>query len=304
MSQAVFFTGGSGLLALNWAMEIQSHYSVTLGLHERKINLRGMKTLEANLASPAEVLRALDTVQPDIVVHAAGVTNVETCESNPRLAEEVNVRCAANVARGCATRGVRLVHVSTDHLFAGVAAGADESWTVEPQNVYARTKAQAELEVLQTLPSALVVRTNFFGWGPSYRRSFSDSIIAALRADRELLLFQDVFFTPILIAALAGAVHDLLDRKAVGIFHVAGDDRISKHDFGLAVARYFQLDARLIKAGSIRDQPGLVRRPLDMSLSNRKLRALLGRGAGGIADHLTRLREQEDLGLAGEIQQL
>lgn len=303
MRDSVFFTGGSGLLALNWASKIRDRQLVTLGLHNRKAGLKGVNTHKTSLDSVNEVLRAFDAVQPRIVVHTAGLTNVEACEANPALAEQINVRLATNVARACATRDLSLVQISTDHLFTGDAAFADETWPPAPQNVYGRTKAQAEAEVLEVNPAALVVRTNFYGWGPCYRRSFSDAIIADLRAGREMLLFEDVFFTPLIIEALVDAVHDLLDREASGIFHVTGDDRISKYDFGLAVAKHFELDARAIKAGSIRDRSGLVRRPLDMSLSNRKFRALLGRGVGRTDEHLARLRQQEVSGLAQEIRQ-
>ena len=148
------------------------------------------------------------------------------------------------------------------------------------------------------------MRTNFYGWGPSYRRSFSDVIIDALRSGHELTLFDDVFYTPILIEAATNAVHELIAAKASGIFHIVGDDRISKYGFGLEIAREFGLDIGLIKHGLLADQVSLVQRPHDMSLSNKKICKLLGRKLGGVSQHIVRLHQQELGGEAREMQNL
>jgi dTDP-4-dehydrorhamnose reductase len=158
--------------------------------------------------------------------------------------------------------------------------------------------------VLEALPEALVIRTNFFGWGPSYRRTFMEFIIEALRSGKSVTLFEDVFYTPILVEAAASAVHDLVERGASGIFHVVGDERVSKYGFGLEIARQFNLDSSLIASGSLLDQPGLVQRPRDMSLSNHKVCKKLSRKLGDVAEHVARLRGQESDGLAQEIRRI
>lgn len=304
MKSTILITGGSGLLALNWALATRDRYAVTLGLHVRKVSLPGVETRRFSLDSVDAILGTLEVIQPHLVIHTAGLTNVEECEVKPDLAQYANVDLAANVAQACARLRLPLVHISTDHLFSGKSLLVEETHLVAPQNAYARTKAEAELRVLEFCPQTLVVRTNFYGWGPSYRRSFSDVIIAALREGDTVTLFQDVFYTPILSEALADAVHQLVDRKARGVFHVAGDELIPKHQFGLKVAAQFQLDPSLIKAGNLADRCDLVHRPRDMSLSNQKASRLLGRKLGGVDEQLQRLLQQEKLGLAREAQNL
>jgi dTDP-4-dehydrorhamnose reductase len=304
MRDAVLITGGSGLLAVNWAAALRGRGPVTLGLHERRVSLAGAGTHTLILDTVDDVGRAIDAVEPGVVVHTAGLANVESCEEDPGRAEAVNVQMAANVAVACASRALPLIHVSTDHVFRGDEALAGESHSVDAQNVYGRTKAEAERRVLAAYPAALVVRTNFHGWGPRYRRSFSDTIIDALRQGDAVTLFTDVFFTPILAESLAITAHDLIERHASGIVHVVGDERLSKHEFGLRLAKRFQLDAGLIRPGVLADRPLLVRRPLDMSLSNRLARRLLGRPLGDVDAHLARLQEQEQQGLARELQTL
>lgn len=304
MKQRILITGGSGLLALNWALAIRDRYSVTLGLHEREIVLAGVQARGISLESVDSLVRVFETMQLQAVIHTAGLTSVEKCEAEPDLAKRINVELAVNVAKACAKLGLPMLHISTDHLFTGVASLVEETYLVQPINVYGQTKAEAETRVLEAHPMAMVIRTNFYGWGTSYRRSFSDVVIEALRAGKELTLFQDVFYTPILVETAVQAAHDLIDLKASGIFHVVGDERISKYEFGLKIAKEFNLDASLIKPGYITDQASLVQRPQDMSLSNQKICKLLGRKLGDVGEHILMLHHQEQNGLAQELQKL
>ncbi len=289
----LLITGGSGLLALNWALATRGRYAVTLGLHDRNISITGAQTQVIDLESVDNLVRSFESEQPQIVIHTAGLTSVEKCQADPELARRLNVVLAANVAHACAMTGVSFVHISTDHLFSGEKALVDETSPITPVNVYGQTKAEAELRVLDICPQSLVIRTNFYGWGTSYRSSFSDTIIKTLRAGKTMTLFEDVFYTPILVETLVHTVHDLVDIKANGICHVVGDERISKYEFGQKIASKFSLDAELIDAGRISDQAFLVQRPHDMSLSNHKVCKLLGRNLGSTNQHLTRLFEQE-----------
>ena len=304
MGRKVLITGGSGLLALNWALAIRNQYSVILGLHMRDLSVAGVQTRQIALESADELAREFDFLKPDLVIHTAGFTNVEECERKPDQAFQVNVNLAVNVAQACAKFGVPLVHISTDHLFAGDVSFVDETHKIAPKNVYGQTKVAAERQVLEAYSKALVIRTNFYGWGPKYRSSFSDVIIKALRSEKELTLFNDTFYTPILIETAVRAIHELVEFEASGIFHVVGDERISKYEFGRKIAEEFKLDAGLIKLGFMAGQVSLAPRPHDMSLSNRKICSAIGRKLGGVSEHLARLHQQELSGLSQEIQNL
>ena len=304
MTAKVFITGGSGLLALNWALAIRESHAVTLCLHERMISLAGVQTQKMELESVEDLVRTFDDARISMVVHAAGFTNVEKCEAKPDLARHINVDLAGNVAKACAKLGLPLIHISTDHLFSGEMSMLAENSPVTPINVYGRTKAEAELQVLEAHPLALLIRTNFYGWGTSYRRSFSDVIIEALRSGKDLNLFTDVFYTPILVDTAAIAAHDLIDTKTTGIVNIVGDERISKYEFGIRIAEEFGLDAGLIKPGLLANRVELVQRPYDMSLSNQKVSKLLGRKLGGVSEHLSGLHKQEQNGFAQEMRSL
>ena len=292
------------MLAINWALQKRDQYDITLVLHKRKISLDGVETRHIPLDNRDDILEEFRAVRPHFIVHAAGLTGVEECENNPEYAFKVNVELAENVARVCKNLDIPLVHISTDHLFKGDFPYATEESPVSPVNIYAQTKAEAEARVLNTKPDALVIRTNFFGWGMSYRKSFSDIIISSLRNKQALCLFKDIYYSPILITTLVDVVHLLLEKNANGIFNVVGDERISKHQFGKIIAEIFQLDQKLIMAGKISDNKNLTHRPEDMSLSNKKVCELLGKKLGGVEDHARQLLKLEKNGFAQLAQKL
>ncbi len=193
-----------------------------------------------------------------------------------------------------------MIYISTDHLFLGNESLVNEDHPISPVNVYAKTKAEAEACVLVDAET-LIIRTNFYGWGTSYRHSFSDMIINSLRAHKKIILFKDIYYTPLLVETLVNIVHELVQRKFTGIFNVVGDDRISKYDFGLNLAKVFNLDSGLIDPGKISDCPSLVQRPQDISLSNQKVSECLNKKIGGLDQHFLILKVQEEKGLKGEL---
>lgn len=304
MKEKVFITGGSGLLATNWALAIRERFSVVLGLFDRNISMSGVESQFTNIKSFTDLTSFFETIRPQIVIHTAGLTNVEACESNPNLAQHVNVELSANVAKVCSNLGITLVHISTDHLFPGNDSLLDETTITAPTNIYGMTKAEAELRVMEEHPEALVIRTNFYAWGPNYRQSFSDTIIENLRSGKNINLFKDAYYTPILAKTLSNVVHDLINKQARGIYNVVGDERISKYEFGLKLANQFKLDSSLIIPINLAEQFTLVKRPLDTSLSNKKVCNILGRKLGGINEHIIELYKQEQQGVAQEIKNL
>ena len=304
MRKRVLITGGSGILAVNWAITMRDRHQIILGLHSRNISLRNVHSSKISIESGENFTSELNLINPDIVIHTAGLTNIETCELKPNLAHDINVKLAGNVAYACKKLAIPLVHISTDHIFSGSDSFSGETVKYAPKNVYASTKAEAEVRILDVCPEALIIRTNFFAWGPSYRRSFSDLIIDSLRVGKKITLFEDAFYTPILAESVAYIVHELIEKNANGIFNIVGDDRISKLEFGYKVAKHFDLESNLILPGYLNMHSALVIRPLDMSLSNRKTIELLGRKLGGVDEHITKLRKQEEIGIAKELQNI
>ena len=301
MKKKILITGGSGLLAINWTLTLRDEYEITLLLHTRDILIRGVKTAFHSLDSISQCIYFLNKYQPDIVIHTVGLTNIEGCESNPELAYKINVDLAKNISISCSQKNIKLVHISTDHLFSGKSSLVKEDAYTSPVNVYAQSKLRGEEVVQENCHQALIIRTNFFGWGTNYRQSFSDFILTKLKQNEQVNLFNDVFYTPIIIEQLCKKVHALVDLNAYGIFNIGGGERLSKFAFGVKLADGFDLQVGLINSVSINEKLDLVSRPRDMSLSNEKLDAALNCQIPNIAEQIQILRRQQRLEIDNQL---
>ncbi len=297
----LLITGGSGLLALNWACAMRDTWDVILVTHQHHVRLANVTTASIALDDAAHLVSQFTPYAPDVIVHAAGLTSVDECERSPARAHHANVVIATQVAYAAARMNVPLIHISTDHLFSGAHSLSTEASVLQPINQYAVTKALAEARVQDANPAALIVRTNFFGWGQAQRQSFSDWLIHNLRAGQYLPLFTDVFFTPILADALALAAHELLDRGASGVFNIVGDQRLSKYEFALLLADQFSLPRAHIQPTQLDPSHLVATRPRDMSLSNQKASQTLGRCLGNVSQFLAELHTHERTGRCTEL---
>lgn len=293
MKPRILLTGGSSLLALNWACAVRGQWDVVLGIHKHRVQLHGATSVEIDLEDTTRFGLQLSTLSPELVVHTAGLTNVDECERQPVLAYHANAVIARTVAEATALRNIPLIHISTDHLFPGIREFHSEGEPVQPLNEYGRTKALAEQWVEAAHPASLIVRTNFFCWGHRRRQSFSDWLIRSLRDGKPLTLFEDVFFTPILTDRLVLAAHKLVEKRCSGVFNVGGGERMSKFEFGNVLAGSLGLPSALIQRGRVVDAELTAPRPHDMSLDSGKAIRALGHHVGMVKDYLEELRMQE-----------
>ncbi len=293
-------TGGTGRLARNWAVAVGAEHAVTLASRTRTETLLEADHAFVSLDDKRSLTRQLLDLQPDVVVHAAGMTDVDLCEADPASAHAANVVAAVNLAEVCAFLDVAMVQISTDHLFDGVGPTFDEATTPRPVNAYGRTKAAAESAVLERHPSALVVRTNFFGLDAPGRFTLSGWILESLRSGRAVHLFDDVHFSPVLATNLARDVHELIEAGATGVVNLPAADRVSKFTFGTLLAETFGYDPSLVLRSSIADRSDLVARPREMSLSSGLRDSLLGHEALTVAQHVEQLKTLLDEGF-GEV---
>ncbi len=109
----------------------------------------GLARSELDITDAAKVSAALDEIAPDVVINAAAYTAVDAAESDEQAAMAVNATGAANLAAAARRCDARLVHVSTDYVFDGLAREPyDEEAPISPRSAYGRTKAAGESAVL------------------------------------------------------------------------------------------------------------------------------------------------------------
>ena len=103
-------------------------------------------------------------------------------------------------------------------------------------------------------------------------------------------MFTDVFFTPILLNDLGEIILELAAAQAHGLYHVAGNERLSKYDFAIRLAGIFGFGHPPIRPASVEEAPLRARRPKDMSLRTDKIARLLQRRMPMVGEGLARLQ--------------
>ena len=293
MSRMVI-TGGAGLLGLNWAIRKASTYDIHLWLHKKNINLDGISSHFIELSNVDAIAKALDLIKPDVVINAAGLTSVYGCEHNPKHSELANFIIAKNIAIATSKRSIKLVQVSTDHLFAGTTSLNNEQSPIKCLNTYAKHKSMAENEVLAKHPDALVLRTTFSDGDHLIGDLFSDLILDDMAVGRQVKMFDDVF-TPLDTSHLIDITHELLNLNQRGIINLCGGERISKYEFSVKLAAKFGYDPDLIQPIQASRLQTNLKRPLDLSLADDKLRGIIGGKSVLVDDAIESLKQHKNL---------
>jgi dTDP-4-dehydrorhamnose reductase len=230
---------------------------------------------DGNLADATSARTIFHTLQPDVIIHCAGMTQAAACERDPAQARTLNVEMTARLVElADKVRTVRIVFFSTDLVFDGRAGQYDETADANPLNIYGETKVQAERLVL-TNPLHTVIRTSLNGGvSPSGDRGFNEDLRRAWQAGRTVNLFTDEFRCPIHARVTARAVWALIEQNHAGLYHIAGTERLSRWQIGRLVAqRWPQLNPTLAPVSRLTytGPP----RPADTSLNCARVQQLL-----------------------------
>ena len=239
-------TGASGFLGANAVRALSATHEV-VGL-VRDINTAPWcrEKVTADLLVADAVRNAVHMVEPDVVLHCAALADHRLCEENAELAFAVNARASGVLAAEAATAGAAFVYVSTDAVFSGERGWYSEGEEVSPTSAYGRSKAAGEVAVQEAHPSAIVARTNFFGWSPDGHRSILEFFVRELSAGNRVPGFTNYSVTSLFVEDVIESIEVIVDSGETGIFHVVSRDRLAKVDFGRLVAAEFGFDETLI----------------------------------------------------------
>jgi dTDP-4-dehydrorhamnose reductase len=271
----LLITGASGLygsklaqLAIAEGMEVFS--SDVLG------HSQFGRFVQMDVSAKDAVNKVFQTLQPDAVVHAASLTDVDKCETTPELAYKVNVDGTQNITDAAEAVGAFLFYVSTDYVFSGKKGCYKETDALDPINYYGVTKQKAEA-IVQTYRESCIVRPSvIYGSTPAAGKvNFALWLIETLRKGNRVRIVTDQYNTPTLNTNLAEMTLEILQRRLTGIFHLCGATRVSRLEFATQIADTFGLDKPLIDPVSSAQFTWPAKRPMDSSLDTTKAQATL-----------------------------
>jgi dTDP-4-dehydrorhamnose reductase len=231
----IAITGGHGQLGRELVHTLTPHHQLTcLDLPEFDITQHG-------------VLEQIVHLKPDLVIHAAAMTDVDACARDPDAAFRVNALGTQNVAAACQRAHAAMLYISTNEVFDGAKNSPylelDEPRAINP---YGASKLAGERHVQMLLDRFYIVRTAWM-FAPN-GNNFPKKIVQAARANGSLAVVDDEISNPTYAPDLALVITQLIETNHFGIYHLTNKGIASRYDFAAHILRLAGLNVQLTRA--------------------------------------------------------
>ncbi|MCI5148964.1 MAG: dTDP-4-dehydrorhamnose reductase [Candidatus Electrothrix sp. MAN1_4] len=196
------------------------------GIGREQHTVHGQTSGQLDITDRAQVQREVQALQPDVLVNCAAYTAVDACEDDQEACWAVNAQGAGHLAEVCAAEGIRLIHISTDYVFAGnkpLPQAYTEQEPVEPLSAYGKSKLAGEQAIQEKMDNFLILRTSWlYGIGGN---NFLKTMLRLAKADPEqtIRVVHDQYGSLTWTMTLARQIDQLLSSELTGIAHATAE---------------------------------------------------------------------------------
>lgn len=254
--------GSDGTIGRALVAELRRSVVAVLGTTRRP----GGAGTQLDLADPSPffsdgVVRALDVAKrPWAAFLVAGIAGYAACEADPESTRLVNVTNTLRIAEQIMRNGAFLVYPSSSAVFGEADGPHTESSPIEPNSEYGRQKADVEQGLLAMArersgsAGAAVVRLAKVVGGEGLVGQW----LAALQRGEPVETALDLYLSPISLQFAVGALIQIAQRRATGVYHLAGEVCVSYYEFAKRLAASLGADPALVRPVKIRGSDATV----------------------------------------------
>lgn len=275
MGVRIAITGARGQLGMELVEVLSRRAQTTEAKSEWGNEIVAYGSTELDITDGAKVLKVIEGVRPDVVIHAAAFTNVDGCEAEPDKAYLVNAIGARNVAVACGEVGAAMLYVSTDFVFDGEKREPYREFDeARPLSVYGKSKLAGEKYVASLLPRHYIVRTSWL-YG-RHGKNFVKTVLNLAATQPELRIVSDQVGSPTYAKDLAEIIARLVRTPFFGVYQVSNSGSCSWHEFACTILRLAgraEIPVRPISSAEL-DRPA--RRPPYSVMSRQAVEVTLG----------------------------
>jgi dTDP-4-dehydrorhamnose reductase len=249
----VLVTGANGFLGYYLVKQLleKDFYVIATGKGVNRLPFQGQSNFiykEMDITDPFRVYDVFEENKPDVVIHSAAMSKPDECELNQWDAYLVNVEGTISVLLNASENKSHFIFLSTDFVFDGERGMYKEDDLPNPVNFYGKTKLEAEDAVKEYEYEWAIVRTiTVYGKTFSGRISFPELIKEKLQKGETYNVFDDQLRTPTYAEDLASGIISIIEKKALGIYHLSGTDAMTPYEMALKIADYLQIDSSQLK---------------------------------------------------------
>ena len=267
----VLVTGSNG--QVGWEMKKQSPLF--------DLEIYALQKNALDITDKKQLTETVEAYNPEIIVNAAAYTSVDLAEKHQEQAYGVNHLAVENLAKICKEKSIFLVHISTDYVFDGLKGRpyAEEDKAI-PINTYGLSKKMGEDAIRTILPQHIILRTSsVFG---VHGHNFVKTVINKVKTQDNIQVVDDLFNCPTSARSLAECIYIICkqysktEKIEYGTFHFVNSPSTSWYLFAkdiieLAYQNKIIHEPIEIRSISYKDYDSFAKRPLDSSLSSKKI---------------------------------
>ncbi len=242
-----------------------------------------LRHADIEITDAANVAAVLEPLRPDLVLNTAAYNLVDKAEDERDVATLVNAGGPQILARLCETRNWRLLHISTDYVFAWATGLTYRPWTefddATATGNYAISKWAGEQLVLAECSRSFVVRTcGLYGLAALHgagKGNFVETMLRLGRERRQIRVVDDQRCTPTSTADLAEALVKLIATDAFGLYHATNSGSMTWCEFAREIFRLAKMDVEVIPITTA-EFGAMAKRPAYSVLDCSKLASVIG----------------------------
>lgn len=245
----LLITGGTGFVGRNLAshLKFRNHVSIASRRPPQEESTETVwKSLDVTDAKAT--LQAVQEIQPEIVIHCAGLKDVRFCEEHPETAYKINALGTQSVAQACKNIGAKLIYLSTDLVFPSVKGHYKEYDMPGSPIIYGQSKHQGELLAMRETSNLAICRS---GGVYGKKSPLLHWLEKTVREGQEVECFLDVHNSPTFAENLGDMIESIIRKDLTGIFHTAGRKRVNRFEFFDLFAHLFDLDTGLLRPSAL-----------------------------------------------------
>jgi dTDP-4-dehydrorhamnose reductase len=249
----ILITGSNGLLGQKIVNQLTSKKIVflatSLGANRNsKCKASSYQTLD--ITDLIEINKCIEQFNPTHIINTAAITNVDFCEENIELCQDVNVNAVKYLFEISKSNKIQFIHLSTDFIFDGVDGPYSEGDIPNPLSVYAKSKHESEQLLMNDEYTNWSILRTIIVYGEGENLSRSNIVLWAkseLTKNKPLTIVDDQFRSPTWADDLAWACIQTAKRKAIGVFHISGPTVFSIYELVCEIADFYGKDKNLIQ---------------------------------------------------------
>ncbi len=256
----------------------------------------GTEYRKIDISRREEVKDLVYDFYPDVIINAAAYTNVDLSETEREQAWKTNVKGVEYIAEVSRVIDSHIVHISTDYIFNGKKGPYSEKDKPSPLGYYARTKLASENVLRISGTYHTILRTNvLYGIAHNSRPDFVRWVVNALRSGKKVRIVTDQINNPTFIDDLVQAISKVIEYKKYGVYNIGGKEFLSRFDFTMKIADFFNLDKSLISPVTTEELKQVAPRPLKSGLLILKAETELGYKPHSIHESLVKMKRELSL---------